>query len=324
MSPLLSLCVPVYNGYPHIETLLNGLSDMVGNPDFECTLVDDGSDEQTKTYLKHLENKYPNIKVVFNDHNLGMDLNFEKSVTVSSGKYLWFSGQDDQITSASVGYVIDVLKKDPSLDFLFLNYNVVDRWNKNEERSNCLHIQADMQGTGYESFFSGMDYTLPTFLPTYILRREVWNSFDRSVFYKTHYIQAGVFLLALPTLRWKVLAKPLILGYIPEDGWQSDMVKRHMILLGHIEMLGIVKEKITDPSYKRHLNELIARCFSNLRNAVVENAGVKDPKVEQKIRKIIPFYSFNLAKQFYLYALLLASKLGVDNFIRKVKQVFAK
>ncbi|OOF13193.1 hypothetical protein BZG84_16000, partial [Salinivibrio sp. PR932] len=91
-----SIILPVYNGLDYIENCVNTIITQDYN-DYELIIVDDCSNDGTREYLKEIDN--PNIKVVFQEENLGAIGNFSSAISFATGSWVIFLGVDDGLQS---------------------------------------------------------------------------------------------------------------------------------------------------------------------------------------------------------------------------------
>lgn len=259
----ISICIPTYNGMPYIKDMLEELIKS-SERDFEVVISDDGSSDETWNYCQQLSSIDSRLKCFRNSNNLGMDANFAKTVSLAEGNYVWFCGQDDIIFHEGVTSVLTLLKKNPELDFVFLNHEKVTEA-KDEKISHedmCSHGEHDVFGTGLEEFLRHNNHNLPTFLPKYILKRSLWERVDVTKYFGTYYCQVGVFLEVSENLKWAHLDGNYVVGLTPTHGWQSDADKFTKISLGLCEMLSGVNQggrklnpetlrKLVNKNYKR-------------------------------------------------------------------------
>ena len=97
MSPLVSICVPTYNGDKY---LLECLESCVNQSfkDYEIIICDDASSDNTISIIESYAVKNSFIKFTKNEKKLGLVGNWNKCLELSSGDWIKFVFQDDVIT----------------------------------------------------------------------------------------------------------------------------------------------------------------------------------------------------------------------------------
>lgn len=91
-KPLVSVCIPCYNG----EHFITGTVESVlaqSFTEFELVIIDDASTDQTLTKLERFTD--PRIRLSRNTQNLGMGQNWNNSVSRARGKYVKLLCGDD-------------------------------------------------------------------------------------------------------------------------------------------------------------------------------------------------------------------------------------
>lgn len=118
-----------YNGERFIREQLDSILQQT-YPNIEVIVVDDCSTDGTVAIVEPYIEKYPVIKLVRNEINLGYIRNFEKGMLLAAGDYIALSDQDDiwlkdklTILMASIG----------SNEIIYSNSELVD------ENGNSLH-----------------------------------------------------------------------------------------------------------------------------------------------------------------------------------------
>ncbi|TDQ09366.1 glycosyltransferase family 2 protein [Pedobacter metabolipauper] len=91
---LVSIALCVYNGEQFLKEQLDSILNQ-NYQNIEIIIVDDCSADQSRTILNTYKEKYSIIKLYFNTANLGYVRNFEKAITLATGKYIALSDQDD-------------------------------------------------------------------------------------------------------------------------------------------------------------------------------------------------------------------------------------
>lgn len=261
--PVVSICIPAYDGYPYISYLIN---ELLASPrsDFEVVVSDDCSKDQTWEYLQGLSKKDSRLKCFRNPSNLGMDMNFAHSASLAIGQYVWLCGQDDMIFQEGIDAVVDRLLVDLDIDFLYLNNTKIHEGEVDSRSIQPVIGSKHVYGSGLVDFLRHTKAVLPTFLPIYILRKALWDGVDVSRYYGTSYCQVGVFLESSPRMRWCHLDGNFVVGLLPMKGWQGSPMDYAKISIGYYLMLGrawqhcgLIDKEIVSLQYHNHLRRLI-------------------------------------------------------------------
>lgn len=114
-KPKISLIIPVYNEKEGIKKFIGRLNFIIHNSDFECIIVDDGSDDGTSQELEKLKNingvnSFNSIKVITHKLNKGYGASLKTGIRNSKGKVVCIIDGDGS-------YVLeDILKLIPYLE----------------------------------------------------------------------------------------------------------------------------------------------------------------------------------------------------------------
>jgi len=92
--PLVSVVLATYNGERFLEAQLDSIVQQT-YPNLEVVVVDDCSTDATATILTRYAVRYPFVRVVINETNIGYVRNFEKGMLLATGQYIAPSDQDD-------------------------------------------------------------------------------------------------------------------------------------------------------------------------------------------------------------------------------------
>lgn len=96
-SPLISICIPTYNGQKFIDQCLQSCINQSFS-DYEIIIVDDGSTDNTISIIDSYCLKSDKIRFYKNEKNLGLVGNWNKCIELSQGKWIKFVFQDDYIS----------------------------------------------------------------------------------------------------------------------------------------------------------------------------------------------------------------------------------
>jgi glycosyltransferase involved in cell wall biosynthesis len=82
----LSVVMPCYNEQATIKKIVTEVLDVdLGSTKKELVIIDDGSKDETRPILKELAKKHPEIKLVFNEVNLGKGASLRKGILETTG-----------------------------------------------------------------------------------------------------------------------------------------------------------------------------------------------------------------------------------------------
>lgn len=105
---LVSVIIPNYNNEQFLDECLSSvLNQSLKN--VEIVVCDDYSSDSSREILEIYYHKYSNIKIIYNDKNLGVSKTRHKAIIGSSGKYITTLDSDDYYVS------VDKLKDEVSL-----------------------------------------------------------------------------------------------------------------------------------------------------------------------------------------------------------------
>jgi glycosyltransferase involved in cell wall biosynthesis len=253
-EPLISICIPTYNGASTIGKTLNQIVPQLNN-DFEVIINDDVSTDETVKIVEEFQFIYKNIKIIINEHNLGMDGNFHKTTQLASGTYIWFCGQDDLLGDGVLQQVLKMIKNNNEIGILNLNFS---QYCHNMQK--CLTksffeistFKKDVVVSNTELYFDTPEQYFqiftqpPSFLPSVVMLREYWLTTDVKQFYGTYFVQVGVLLMNMCKHKIGVFTVPLIKGRIPNNQWQQDGNKLFSIMTGDL----VAKKIAFDQNHK--------------------------------------------------------------------------
>lgn len=92
-APLISVVLPVYNRPEYLDKAIESVLNQTYK-NFEFIIADDNSQEATKNLLQKYES-IPQVKLIFNDENLGLFPNLNNALKFCQGDYILFLCSDD-------------------------------------------------------------------------------------------------------------------------------------------------------------------------------------------------------------------------------------
>lgn len=109
---LVSVIMPVYNGYPLIkESIMSLLNQTYDN--WECVIINDGSTDGTEDYLDSLTDE--RFVVHHFEKNKGRPDARQKGLELAKGEYIAMLDADDMYHPEKLAIQVEVIKNDPDL-----------------------------------------------------------------------------------------------------------------------------------------------------------------------------------------------------------------
>lgn len=105
-----SVVTALFNGLDYTKKYLKSLESTLQGLDYELILVDDGSTDGTREFLKELRTG-PNLKVIFNEQNLGFAKSNNLACWQATGDYLLFVNNDTLLTPGWLDPMVSALRR---------------------------------------------------------------------------------------------------------------------------------------------------------------------------------------------------------------------
>jgi abequosyltransferase len=128
INKLLTIAIPTYNRKNFINNQIINISRQIKlnnlQESIELVVIDNNSQDGTYNYINQ---KYPGIKIIKNNENIGLLGNYLKCFFVSTSEYTWVVGDDDNLGSNLILDVVNSLQK-KNIGLLHLNHKCVDKY----------------------------------------------------------------------------------------------------------------------------------------------------------------------------------------------------
>lgn len=128
---IFSVAICTYNGEKFITQQLESIINQT-LPVNEIVVCDDRSTDNTVQIVRAFASKHSNIDVrlIVNDRNIGVRMNFEKALNMCNGDIKFLSDQDDIWLPNKVETFYDFFIKNPDKSVVFSNASLIDTDNK--------------------------------------------------------------------------------------------------------------------------------------------------------------------------------------------------
>lgn len=127
MRNLVTIGIPVYNAEDYVEDMiLSALGQTY--PYIEILIVDDCGNDQSLEIILRIKNLHPRgecIRIIRNNHNLGVGASRNKIIDEAQGKYLYFLDSDDQIEDYTIQLLVNTLEAH-SAQIVYASYEIIN------------------------------------------------------------------------------------------------------------------------------------------------------------------------------------------------------
>ena len=117
MNPLVSFVVPCYKLAHLMPQCVNSILRQ-SYENYEILIMDNCSPDNTPEVSASFGD--PRVKLVRNETNLGHVRNFNKGITLASGKYVWLISPDDWLRGDdALAKYVDLMEQNPGVGYTF-------------------------------------------------------------------------------------------------------------------------------------------------------------------------------------------------------------
>jgi glycosyltransferase involved in cell wall biosynthesis len=128
MTSLLSICIPTYNRPALLRAALRSIVPQIKEFSEEVELVvsDNSSDAETFQTVEWARQFGP-IRYHRNEQNIGAIPNLLKLADeLARGEFCWLLGDDELLRPGAVAKIVEILKGNSDLDYVYVNYSIDD------------------------------------------------------------------------------------------------------------------------------------------------------------------------------------------------------
>lgn len=220
-----SIVMSTYNGEKFLEAQLDSIVHQT-YPNIEIIIVDDKSTDNSASILKKYAPSYSNIKLFFNEKNVGYIKNFEKGVRLSSGDFISFCDQDDvwslDKTELLMQSIDDKMMVYCDDDLVDENLNSLSKKHSDlkhlQDFDNCLYFAVDNCVGGHNLIMRKelLNFVLP--FPVE-MPYDLWCAFNAT-------FRGGIKYLDKPLVKWRQHTKNITTAYRDKTEKINETKKR--------------------------------------------------------------------------------------------------
>jgi predicted O-linked N-acetylglucosamine transferase (SPINDLY family)/predicted SAM-dependent methyltransferase/GT2 family glycosyltransferase len=117
-SPLVSICIPTYNGEEFIEETLNNVLRQT-YPNLEIIISDDNSKDRTIEIVESFKGKFTCELSILKHGQYGLSQNWNFCISQAKGKYIKFLFQDDLLEPDAISRMVELAEQDEEIGLVF-------------------------------------------------------------------------------------------------------------------------------------------------------------------------------------------------------------
>ena len=157
-KPILSIALPAYNEEKHLAEALDSIMYQLSDVqfDYEVLILDNASTDQTKNIGEKYASKYPKIRYIRNESNVGAIENSNKAVKLSNGEFFMWVGAHDILSDNYIQNCLQIMQSDSSAVVAYPRTIWID------ENGNELNIKSGFIDTRGDWVISRFNLTLWT------------------------------------------------------------------------------------------------------------------------------------------------------------------
>ncbi len=145
--PLVSICIPTYNGELFIEESINSALNQTYR-NIEIIISDDSSQDNTLEKIQEISSNQERPITILHHTPSGIGANWNNCLTQASGKYIKFLFQDDILAPECIAKMVAVGEEDHHVGLVFCQRQIIGD-------AKAMKYELSKEQTTYERIFEG-------------------------------------------------------------------------------------------------------------------------------------------------------------------------
>lgn len=220
-KPLLTVCIPAYNRAAFLDELLHSIFKQEFK-DFNVLICEDNSPEraQIASIAQRFSLQYPNqVFYEENQINLGYDGNIRQLISLATGHYCVFMGNDDLMCSGALACIADIVSRVPDCGIVVRSYATFDKDPSDYKQIYRYYPSEVVFEPGIEAITTA--YRRSVVIPGMVIHRDLAASYSTDQFDGTLLYQ--LYLVGMLLASKSVVFTPQVLalrrdGNLPDFG----------------------------------------------------------------------------------------------------------
>jgi len=180
-SPLITIIICTYNRYKFLKEAIHSIKNQTWE-NLEIIIIDDGSTDQTKTYLSMIEMNDSRFRI-FSNKNQGYTCALNRALQQASGEYIAIHDDDDRSLPKKIENQFTYLQDHPDIDIIGCGLIIIDE--------NGKELKRYLLPEKYEHLVE-IQHLSPPLSHVWLARRSVYNKLEK---YRINGIEDYDFLL---------------------------------------------------------------------------------------------------------------------------------
>jgi abequosyltransferase len=202
--PLLTIAIPTYNRYKFLMECLQHVIPQI-DCDMEILVCDNASTDSTYDEMIKMVIKYPFIKYIRNNVNIGPDGNFLKCLKEGTGKYIHILSDDDILLDKSVSKIRKCMAIRNDYSLIFLNHTSFEgEFDLCKCLINAFPIKDDKEFSSKDEFVEYIGI-YATFVSAMIFNKDIFDRIDKPEQYIGTYLFQSHILYRIVSLKEDIL-----------------------------------------------------------------------------------------------------------------------
>lgn len=234
-----------YNHAHYLEEALEALTSQT-YPPMELLIVDDASTDNSVEILERFATKYPYIRVIKNEQNVGPLVNIKKLEEISKGEYFHSHGSDDMVLPGFYEKSMELLTRYPQAGLCLVDVIFVDE-NGDKIGAQRFHLSDSPR------------YFSPDEVVEVLRKKMISPGGVNSIYKRSAFIEAGGYIPELksyndffPTLvlafRYGIcyIPEPLVVCRLHQTQYSAKLFKDKK---AHLEIINHMLNLLNSPEY---------------------------------------------------------------------------
>jgi glycosyltransferase involved in cell wall biosynthesis len=284
MKSKLTIAIPIYNGeYTISDTLDSIIPQIIESGLVEILICDNCSTDNTRIICQRYVNNFELISYNLNSTNLGFDGNIARLIELSSTDYIWFMGDDDELDSGAIRYILGLLNMETIYSGIFVNYSLIDRLSNKIICKRVVDMSKDIEFNDSNSFLNELGLA-PNFLSSVIINKKFYNANEMYIFQGYQFFHFMVLYGIIGSGKSYFVSYPYVLNKGIEVNGPNSANAGGVSILIFLDLLDYIKNLNPNEFSQRVKRKIINQSFDFFYRKV-PSARMYGAKIEIKILK---------------------------------------